>query len=254
MSGATASTYTLRSADVGSTIRVRVTAQNSYGTDNAFSSRTATIASSTSSGGSTGGSSGSTGGTTAGSVVLVDQSWSCTGAVDLDLVKVTLRNRSDNAIYLKGGCTGRIDRIEIDTWFEDGVKIWDGAHDLVIGGGYILCHQRAGDVHQDGIQAQGGARVTFTNLTVDCPESPNAALFINTVGGATPSDIVCDGCTLKPANSTVNIKNSIRSGVRNSIVCRGQHTAIYIQAGAVDPVNQGNTVLPASDSRCASTA
>jgi hypothetical protein len=47
--------------------------------------------------------------------VLVDRSWSCTGAVDLDLVKVTLRSRSDNAICLEPGCTGRIDRIEVES-------------------------------------------------------------------------------------------------------------------------------------------
>jgi hypothetical protein len=189
-----------------------------------------------------------------GSVVLVDRSWSCTGAVDLDLVKVTLRSRSDNAIYLKPGCTGRIDRIEVDTWFQDGIKVWQGAHDIVIGGGYISCHARAGDVHQDGIQAQAGQRITFNYLRIDCPESPNAALFINRVGSAAPEDIVCNACMLLPANSTVNIKDSIRSGVRNSTVCTGRAGAIRIQEGAVSPVNSGNTVLSRRDARCVSTA
>jgi hypothetical protein len=189
-----------------------------------------------------------------GSVVLVDRSWSCTSAVDLDLVKVTLRSRSDNGIYLKPGCTGRIDRIEVDTWFQDGLKVWQGAHDIVIGGGYISCHARAGDVHQDGIQVQSGQRVTFNGLRVDCPESPNAALFINRVGSAAPEDIVCNACMLLPANSTVNVKDSIRSGVRNSTVCTGRAGAIRIQDGAVNPVNSGNTVLSRRDARCVSTA
>jgi hypothetical protein len=190
-----------------------------------------------------------------GSVVLVDRSWSCTGAVDLDLVKVTLRSRSDNGIYLKPGCTGRIDRIEVDTWSLDGLKVWQGAHDIAIGGGYISCHARAGTTHQDGIQVQGGQRVTFNGLRVDCPESPNAALFINRGGaGPAPEDIVCNSCMLLPANSTVNIKDSIRSGVRNSTVCTGRTAAIRIQSGAVSPVNSGNTVLSRRDARCVSTA
>jgi hypothetical protein len=59
---------------------------------------------------------------------------------------------------------------------------------------------------------------------------------------------------LLPANSTVNIKDSIRSGVRNSTVCTGRTAAIRIQSGAVSPVNSGNTVLSRRDARCVSTA
>jgi hypothetical protein len=249
ISGATATSYTLASADVGNTVRVRVIASNTYGSATAYSSRTATVTSS--SGGGGGGSGGGSG--TTGSVVLVDQEWHCTTAVNLTLVKVTLQNRSGNPIYLEDGCTGRIDRIEVDTWFEDGVKL-QRAHDLVIGGGYITCHARAGTVHQDGIQAPAGLRVTFYGLRIDCPQSPNAALFINRGADVTPTDVVCDGCMLLPANSTVNINNSVRSGVRNSTVCTGRASAIYIQEGAVDPVNSNNTVLPRSDPRCVSTA
>jgi hypothetical protein len=186
-------------------------------------------------------------------VLRVDANWTCTGAVNVDVLKVTMQKASDNAVYFKSGCTGRIGRIEIDVWHADGIKVWGGAHDLVIEGGFINCHARDADVHQDAIQAQGGDRVTFRNLTVDCPTSNNAAFFVSAVG-ATPADIVCDTCTLKPANSTVNIKSSVRSGVRNSIVCRGQAAGIRIQSGAVDPVNVGNLELPASDYRCASTA
>jgi hypothetical protein len=189
----------------------------------------------------------------AGSVSLVDRAWICSGPVNLDVVRVTMR-ASDNAIYLKDGCTGRIGRIEVDTWSADGVKVHGGAQDVTIGGGYISCHDRAGRVHQDGIQAQAGTRVTFKALRIDCPESPNAAFFVARSGGRTPTDIVCDGCTLLPANSTVNIKDSIRSGVRNSVVCRGRHTAIWIQSGAVSAVNTGNTVLSRSNARCKSTA
>jgi hypothetical protein len=242
ISGATATSYTLASADVNYTVRARVIASNTHGSATAYSTRTATVTSTSSGGGST-----------TNSVVLVDQAWRCTGAVDLDLVKVTLRNRSENAIYLQKGCTGRIGRIEVDTWFQDGVKLHQ-AHDLVIGSGYISCHAREGTVHQDGIQASAGLRVTFNGLRIDCPDSPNAALFINSGGTVTPTDVVCDGCMLLPANSTANINNSLRSGLRSSTVCKGTNAAIRIQGGAVSPVNTNNTVPPTGDPRCVSTA
>jgi hypothetical protein len=164
-----------------------------------------------------------------------------------------MRSASKHAIYLDVGCTGRIARIEVDTWHQDGVKV-RGAVGLVIGGGYIRCHGRDRSVHQDGVQAQGGQRVTFRRLTVDCPTSNNAAFFVSRAGSSLPSDIVCDGCTLKPANSTVNIKASLRSGIRNSTVCRGRTAAIRIQFSAVDPVDTGNVVLSRHNPRCASTA
>jgi hypothetical protein len=165
---------------------------------------------------------------------------------------VTLRNRSENAIYLRPGCTGRIDRIEVDTWHLDGVKVGN-ASDVVIGGGYIACHDRDEGSHQDGVQAQSGLRITFRSLTIDCPLANNAAFFVSAFSG-TPTDVVCDGCMLKPANSTVNIKDSVRSGVRNSTVCTGRAGAIRIQEGAVNPVNSGNSVLSRRDGRCVSTA
>jgi hypothetical protein len=181
--------------------------------------------------------------------VRVDEPWICNRPVDLDLVKVTMRAELEHAIYLKAGCSGRIGRIEVDTWQKDGVKVNKGAQDIVIGGGIIRCHARDDRTHQDGVQAQGGARVTFRNLTIDCKTANNAAFFVSLVG-ETPEDIVCDGCTLLPANSTVNIRKSVRSGVRNSTVCRGNTGTIRIQRAAVEPVNSANLVLSASDSRC----
>jgi hypothetical protein len=188
-----------------------------------------------------------------GSVVRTDATWRCKGRVDLDLVKVTMRSASKHAVFLERGCTGRIARIEVDTWQEDGVKV-AGASDLVVGGGYIRCHDRNASVHQDGVQAQGGQRVTFNKLTIDCPSSNNAAFFVSRAGPALPTDIVCDRCTLKPANSTVNIKLSVRSGVRNSTICRGKTAAIRIQFGAIDAVNTGNVVLSRRNPRCESSA
>jgi hypothetical protein len=242
--GATASTLVLGSADINKRVRVAVTASNGGGSSTASSAATATVTAPTSTPPPTG---------SGGSVILTDKSWRCTGPVNLSLVKVTMQNASDNAIYLGSGCTGTIGRIEVDTWHQDGVKVNIGSHDIVIGGGYINCHARDLDVHQDGVQAQAGQRVTFRNVTIDCPKSNNAAFFVSAVG-ATPEDIVCEFCTLKPANSTLNLKTSLRSGARDSIVCRGNTAGIRIQSGASAPVNERNLELPASDSRCASTA
>ena len=202
-------------------------------------------------GGGGGGAPGGGGGT--GSVVLVNQAWTCNGPVNLNLVKVTIRTARTDAIFLRENCTGRIGRIEVQTWVGDGLKVnapSPAAHDLVIEGGYIRCY---GNVlgHQDGIQAMGGARVTFRNLEVNCNSNPNAQLFISTVNGGRPTDVVCDRCVLgRGAAQTLFIAMGTRSGARNSIICSGRFDAIRIGPGAVAPVNQGNTVVPASDPRC----
>jgi hypothetical protein len=183
------------------------------------------------------------------SVTLVDESWYCRRRVDLDLVRVVMRTASEHAVYLATGCTGRIGRIEVETWQKDGVKIWAGAHDLVIQSGSIVCHDRDPSTHQDGVQAQGGERVTFRKLVVDCRTSNNAAFFVS--GTRTvPDAIVCVRCTLLPANSTVSIKRSLRSGVRDSTVCRGRHAAIRIQPEAIAPVDARNVVLGRGHPRC----
>jgi hypothetical protein len=170
---------------------------------------------------------------TSNEIRLVDQTFNCSNypqPVDFDLVKVTIKGglpTKKDAVHLSGlgpECTGRIGRLEIDTWAADGVKVHDEAHDLVVEGGYIRCHAKEGDVHQDGIQAMGGHRVTFRKLEISCATSNNAAMFINAGGGnrSAPEEIICDGCLLREApghsNQVLTIGNSIRSGARNSTV------------------------------------
>jgi hypothetical protein len=185
--------------------------------------------------------------------VLVDQTWTCKGRVDLTLVKVTMHAPGD-AIHLREDCTGRIGRIEVDTWTEDGLKVnapAPAAHDLVIEGGYIRCHARTPGAHQDGIQAMGGARITFRSLELNCNSEPNGQLFINSAVGGTPTDIVCESCFFgSGAGSSLFISSSVSSGARNSTICPGRFSAIRIESGAVNPVNSGNVVLPSSDPRC----
>jgi hypothetical protein len=134
-------------------------------------------------------------------VVLVNQTFKCDNypqPVDFDLVKVTVQAGTSRRFdgFHTGNCTGRIGRIEIETPY-DGMKIQPGAHDLVIGGGYIHCLPVQGAVHQDGVQAMGGQRVTLRNVDIDC--GTNSAMFINMGAGnqQLPTDIVCDGCTMK---------------------------------------------------------
>jgi hypothetical protein len=188
-----------------------------------------------------------------GSVVLVDQTWTCTGPVDLDLVKVTMRSVDGDAVHLREECSGRIGRLEIDTWTLDGVKVnapAPAAHDLVVEGGYIRCHAQTRG-HQDGVQALGGERITFRDLEINCNSGPNAQFFVAGSLGGVPTDVVCDHCLLGTgAASTLRVHLSVRSGARDSLICPGRFFDRVIGPEAVDPVDSGNRILAASDSRC----
>jgi Ca2+-binding RTX toxin-like protein len=186
-------------------------------------------------------------------VVRVDEPWTCTGRVNLDLVKVTMRTNNSDAVYLRTNCTGRIGRIEVDTWTADGVKInapTPVAHDLTIWGGYIRCHE-SGPGHQDGVQAMAGERITFRSVEINCSSSPNAQFFVAGANGGLPTDVVCERCFLgSGAASTLFVSSSVRSGARNTLVCAGRFHDIRIDGAARTPVNSANTLLPRSDRRC----
>jgi hypothetical protein len=191
-----------------------------------------------------------------GSVSLVDEAWVCRGPVDLDLVKVEIRNVEDDAIYLRQGCTGRIGRIEVDTWKGDGVKVNvppPAAHDLVVEGGYIRCHAQGSGGHQDGIQVMGGERITFQGLEINCSSDPNAQFYVSALAPGMPTDVVCDGCFLgSGAAQTLFVDESVRSGARNTLICPGRFRAFRIDESlAQEPVLEGNEELPADDERCA---
>ena len=190
-------------------------------------------------------------------VIRVDQPWTCSSKVDLDLVRVTITpasigpRKGEDAIHLANGCTGRIGRLEVVQWAGDGVKVSDGAADLDVDGGSIECLGKAPTLHQDGIQVMGGARITFTNLKIDCGRKNarliNSELFINQAGKSTmpPTDVVCDHCSFGAwAAHTVSVQNSIRSGVTNSTICVARYPqfTLAVGAAAVDPVNASNSV------------
>src|SRR6266511_3910435 len=152
--------------------------------------------------------------------------------------------------------TGRIGRVEVQTWHQDGLKVQNQAnpaHDLVTEGGYVKAWAMTPGAHQDGIQVMGGSRLTFKNLRVDVVGAQN--LFINKAGSGatTPTDIVCENCSLGPYVATpLRINVAIRSGARYTLVCTSDRygLAMSFSSASLQPVNTGNTVAPVGDSRC----
>jgi hypothetical protein len=190
-----------------------------------------------------------------GSVVRVDRTWTCRKQVDLELVRVTMTpaagrsRRTADAIHLRPGCTGRIGRIEVTQSAGDGVKVAEGVHDLEVGGGFVRCLAKAPRLHQDGVQVLGGDRITFRDLRVDCGRAGerliNSNLFINQAGRSThpPTDVVCDHCSFGgDAAHTVNIQNSVRSGIVDSTLCPAKYEKLTLTVGALaeEPLTSGN--------------
>lgn len=185
-------------------------------------------------------------------VVSFDHTWTCTSHVDLDLVRVKIPSGPrEDAVHLRGGCSGRIGKLVVDQWSGDGVKVAEGVHDLTVDGGSIRCHAKAPVAHQDGIQVMGGEHILFRGLTIDCGREHdrliNSNLFIKESGRSTspPEDVVCVGCRLGGwAAHTVDIQSSVDSGIRDSTLCpaRFPRLTLTIGPGATRPVNSGNEI------------
>ena len=187
-------------------------------------------------------------------IILNNEPWRCLGRVNLDLVRVTMRTTVEDALRLDQNCSGRVGRIEVETWTADGIKVQNRgtvAHDLVIESGYVKCHDVYPGYHQDGVQAMGGSRLTFKNLRIDCLRNSNFFLARGGSGASTPTDIICDGCVFGPhSGQTVFYAPSIRSGVRNSTICTGRFRAIRVEPGAEQLVNTNNRTLPRGHASC----
>ncbi|HEY7018675.1 MAG TPA: hypothetical protein VH297_09450 [Gaiellaceae bacterium] len=191
-----------------------------------------------------------------GSIAQTNETWVCSGPVDLDSVTVTMTSaittrRGADAVHLEPGCTGRIGRLVVATSVADAVKVAEGVHDLRVTGGSIQCTAKLPDMHQDGIQVMGGERITFSGLRIDCGRSSdsliNSNLFINQAGKSSrpPTDVLCVSCFLGGAAAhTVNIQSSIRSGVISSTVCTAKYPNLTLTVGptAVDPVDSDNVL------------
>ena len=191
-----------------------------------------------------------------GSIAQTDQTWTCRGPVDLESVSVTMTSaltsrRGGDAVHLEPGCTGRIGRLDVVTSVADGVKVAEGVHDLGIGGGSVRCAGKVADVHQDGVQVMGGARITLRGLRIDCgrPRDAliNSNLFIKRSGSSVdpPTDVVCVDCFLGgSAAHTASIQESVRSGLVDSHLCAAKYSQLTLAIGpnAVDPVDVGNAI------------
>jgi len=162
------------------------------------------------------------------SVVVKDKSWACIGPVNLASVSVTITNKTPVAILLGDGCTGTIATISVVTNYADGVHVNGTAHDLKINGGSITCTGRGDGVHQDGVQAMSGSRVTFSNLTINCPSASNADFFVNWSGNqkvSQPSNILCVSCRLYGTQSGTAFvaAHSSDSGLKYSTLCPSRY-------------------------------
>ena len=191
-----------------------------------------------------------------GSIKQTDQTWVCRGPVDLDSVSVTMTasftsRRGGDAVHLERGCTGRIGRLDVVTSVADGVKVAEGVHDLTVAAGSVSCEGKVADVHQDGMQVMGGARITLRGLRIDCGRAQdsliNSNLFIKRSGRSVnpPTDVVCVDCFLGgSAAHTASIQESVRSGLVDSTLCAAKYSKLTMSIGpnAVDPVDVGNAI------------
>jgi hypothetical protein len=156
---------------------------------------------------------------------------------------------SDRAVY--GPCTGYIGRIEIDTWYGDGIRWGSQAHDLVIAGGYIRCHDIEGEpaTHQDGIHDMGSSNVTIRNVEVSCWSSNHSALYLNQ-GLKSPKPVTnfifengilrTDPKQAQNNDNAVHIAGAENSGVRNSHIYDDA-----IRGDSPTLVNENNVFHPA---------
>jgi hypothetical protein len=191
-----------------------------------------------------------------GSIRQTNQTWVCRGPVDLKSVSVTMTSaittrRNGDAVHLAPGCTGHIGRLTVVTSVADGVKVAEGVHDLAVGGGSIRCLAKLANLHQDGMQVMGGARITLHGLRIDCGRAHdsliNSNLFVKRAGRSLrpPTDVVCVDCSLGgSAAHTASIQESIRSGLVDSTLCAAKYSKLTLTIGrnAVDPVDVRNAI------------
>jgi hypothetical protein len=158
---------------------------------------------------------------------LTDQTWHCTGPININSVSVTIdQNAPKNA--------------------QDAIHLDDCS-------GYI------GQIHviQDGVQALGGTNITINNLDDRCYTSTNSDFYLNVnvnVPDSHATNVICNNCffgasTTDPTtgrasggpSATVFIgKTAVNSGIENSTVCPGH---FYTLREDTNAVNVNTTIL-----------
>jgi hypothetical protein len=198
---------------------------------------------------------------------VVNEAWHCTAPVTTyGEVPVTVHVVFANAasasatfgdgVYLEDGCTGDGDAgngcdliLEVDGDggdlgpAHDGVKVKEGARDLVVCG-HADCGRLAPGAHQDAVQVMGGDRIVFRGFrsgdvdarTYTCGGG-GGGFFVSATNGS-PEDVVCEGCEIVVRNQALNVEESLRSGARDSTFVA--ETPIRVRDDAVEPVNEGN--------------
>ena len=266
VSGETGASYALAAADVGSTIRVRVTATNPAGSATADSAPTVVV-------------SGTTPDPdpepdpepTPGTVIITDRPWNCTGSLTafgplpvkvVSTIANAGPNDNDNAINLRG-CHGDGNPATVDLILDirgnggsvgtsyDAIRIGQNARDLVVTGN-AECGARSSNpsIHQDIVQALSGERITFVDFTSGDPFTgrwtcwgAGGGWYITWANAGIPTDLICLRCVLATYNQNLRIGESIRSGARDSVFGYSRSYGIFVETVAQSPVNENNRVI-----------
>jgi hypothetical protein len=263
--------YQLVAADVGATIRVRVTATNAAGSATADSAQTAVVTSSTPDPDPDPDPE-----PTPGTTITTDRPWNCTGALTafgtlpIKIVSTIANgsaNDNDNAINLRGcygdgnpatvdlildirGNGGNVGNGSVGTSY-DAVRIGQNSRDLVVTGN-AECGARNVDpsIHQVIVQALSGNRITFVDFTSGDPFTgrwtcwgAGGGWYITWANAGIPTDLICLRCVLATYNQNLRIGESIRSGARDSVFGYSRSYGIFVEAVAQSPVNENNRVI-----------
>ena len=174
--------------------------------------------------------------------------YTCTGLVDN--LRVVGTGTADTALVnLAAGCTGTIsfDVTVTAPGGGDGVKVQDGAHDLIVGPSSVTCQPGLSDKDAPGRCAGAGRlNVTFKGLVVSCPSSPGAAAFyIDGKDFPGISNVTCDGCDLRHmVMGALFTAPAPGSGVRNSRIHQGTTTNAYHEIVGSGAINEDNKLVP----------
>jgi hypothetical protein len=266
---ATSASYTLDAADVGQTVRVRVTASNSAGSAAAESSQTAVVTSSTP-------DPDPDPDPTPGTTITTNRPWSCTGSLTafgtlpikvVSTIANGSANDNDNAINLRGcfgdgnpstvdlildirGNGGNVGDGSVGTSY-DAVRVGQNARDLVVTGN-AECGARNPDpsIHQDIVQALSGSNVTFVDFTSGDPFTgrwtcwgAGGGWYITWANAGRPTDLICLRCILATYNQNLRIGDSLRSGAQDSVFGYSRSYGTFVESVATSPVNVGNRVI-----------
>ena len=158
-------------------------------------------------------------------------------------------------MHLRPGCTGRIGKLVVVQRSGDGVKVAEGVHDLVVGGGSIRCLAKAPRL-PPGRDPGAGRRAHHLPRAEDLVRPPRRTADqlepLHQAGRRSrlpPRDVVCESCSFGGwAAHTVSVQTSVRSGVTDSTLCvaRFPQFTLAVGDGARDPRLSGNQVRQCS--------